>query len=92
MTTFVLDDQSETTTLAEVLRTATDRVIEIRRQDGRLVATLQLAGDDEKFDYAPHMPEAKAAVERYLRRGADQKPGLTTKEFLDALGQVDADE
>lgn len=56
MTTLVLDEKTEQTTIAELLREATGRTVEIRAADGELIATLELSTVKDGFDYGPYLP------------------------------------
>lgn len=89
MTTVIPDSRSEKITLAELLQLARGDLVEIRRPGGPLVATLQLEESDAKFDYSPYLEAAQTEVESYLRRGGDQRPGVTTAELFDTLNTLE---
>lgn len=89
MTTLVLDEKTELTTIAELLRQAAGQSVEIRDADGELIATLVAAIEEDDFDYEPYMEEAQRIVDEYQSRPPDPRPPLTTKEFLDSLKRLD---
>jgi hypothetical protein len=74
MTTLVLSKTSEQTTIGELLRNAADPVIEIRSEDGDLMATVTLATADD-FDYTPYMAEVERNIEELERRARDRVQG-----------------
>jgi hypothetical protein len=92
MTTLVLNDITEQTTIGEILRNAADPVIEIRSADGSLMATVTLSSaEDDDFDYGPYMSEAQRVVDEYRRRPpVDPADCLTTREFLDSLHALES--
>ncbi|REJ72498.1 MAG: hypothetical protein DWQ45_03430 [Planctomycetota bacterium] len=90
MKTFFVDSRSGRISLAEFLRSVDEGVTEIRRHDGRHAATLQLAAGEQEFDYSSYIPDAIQAVQNYLDRGADRKPGVTTQQLFDTLNQLEA--
>ncbi len=92
MTTLVLDENTEQTTIAELLREAAGQTVEIRDADGKLVATLLMSCEDDDFDYEPYMEEAQRIVDEYRSRPRDSRPPLTTKEFLDSLRRLEAEQ
>lgn len=86
MTTLVLDEKFERTSIGEVLSSVTDSVVEIRDEGGRLVALLTFPGvEDEGIDYAPHVAWAEQNIAELDRRARDPRPSLTTKELLESL-------
>ncbi len=88
MTTLVLDEKFERTTIGEVLSSVTDSVVEIRDEQGRLVAVLTFPGmDDEGIDYVPHIAWAERNIAELDRRAQDPRPGVTTSELLERLRQ-----
>jgi hypothetical protein len=92
MTTLVLSKTTERTTIGELLRNAADPVIEIRSEDGDLMATVTLATADD-FDYTPYMADAERFVDEYLRRPpVDSSKCITTRELLDSLHARDPGE
>lgn len=93
MTTLVLDKATEQTTLGEILRNAADSIIEIRSEEGDLMATVTLPqASQDDFDYRPYMAEARRAVDEHLQRPPTSRPALTTRELLDSLNQLDTRE
>lgn len=92
MTTLVLDEKSEQTPIGSVIRSATDSVVEIRDENGSLVATLMFPDEDDDFDYEPFMAEAQRIVDEYKNRPPDPRPALTTQEFLDSLRRLEPPE
>jgi hypothetical protein len=88
MTTLVLDEKTEQTPIGSVIRSATDSVVEIRDEDGSLVATLMFPDEVDDFDYGPYMAEAQRVVEEYKSRPPDPRPPLTTQEFLESLRRL----
>jgi hypothetical protein len=92
MTTLVLSETTETTTIGELLRNAADPVIEIRSEDGDLMATVTLATADG-FDYTPYLSDAERFVDEYLRKPpVDSSKCLTTRELLDSLHALETGE
>lgn len=91
MTTLVLSKSTEQTTIGELLRDAVDPVIEIRSEDGDLMATVMLPSADDGFDYTPYMAEVERNIEELERRARDSRPGLTTAEFLAELKALEED-
>lgn len=93
MTTLVLDKTTEQTPLGEILRNASDSIIEIRSEKGELMATVTLPPTiHDGFDYGPYMAEACRVVDEYLQRPPDARPALTSRELLDSLNRLDAPE
>lgn len=88
MTTLVLDKKTARTALGDVLNSITDPVVEIRDEQGGLVALLTLpGGEDGGVDYAPHLAWAEAHVADLDRRARDPRPGVTTEQLLQSLRQ-----
>ncbi len=92
MTTLVLNETTEQTTIGEILSNPAGSVIEIRSEDGALMATVTLADADD-FDYSPYIAEAQRFVDNYRRRPpVDASECLTTRELLDSLNALEAGE
>lgn len=88
MTTFVLDKQSERTAIGDVLNSISDSIVEIRDEQGGLVALLTLPGGVERhIDYAPHLAWAEEHLAELDRRARDPQPGVTTEQLLQSLAQ-----
>jgi hypothetical protein len=87
MTTLVLDKKTERTTIGEVLNSATEAVLEIRDESGRLLATVLFSEDDDGFDYAPYLAEVERNMADLDRRARHPGPWLTTEQFLDGLSE-----
>jgi hypothetical protein len=86
MTTFILDDESEQTTLGEFLESAGDRVIELRLEDGTLVATIVLSRDDLGVDYEALVAEAERNIDEIRRRMQEPlSKAITTDQLLQRL-------
>lgn len=84
MTTIVLDDRTGQMSLAEVLRSAGEREIQILDSDGRLLATLTLA---DELSRRPLLPRKQGSDDEDLqRRDANARAGgKTTAELLEKL-------
>jgi hypothetical protein len=88
MTTLVLDKKTERTAFGDVLNSITDSVVEIRNEQGSLVALLTLPGaEQDDVDYAPHLAWAEEHVAELDRRARDKRPGVTTEQLLQKLQQ-----
>ena len=85
MTTLVLDARTEQTPVGTVIHSATDSVVEVRDEHGRLLATVFLADDDDGFDYAPYLAEVTRRSTEIDRRARHPGPWLTTKQFLEGI-------
>jgi hypothetical protein len=88
MTTLVLDEVTRKTTLGELLEFASDRVVEVRHEDGTLVATVVLSRDDAGVDYDRLVAEAERDIDELRRRANDPRPALSTLEFIAALERL----
>ncbi len=88
MTTLVLDEVTGQTTLGELLKFASDRVIEVRHDDGTLAGTIVLSRDDGGVDYDRLVAEAERDIDELRRRANDPRPALSTLEFIAALERL----
>jgi hypothetical protein len=88
MTTLVLDDRTGQTTLGKLLESASDRVIEVRHEDGALVATIILSRNDACVDYDKLVAEAERDIDELRMRANDPRPALSTMEFIAALERL----
>ena len=88
MTTLVLDKKTERTAFGDVLNSITDSVVEIRNEQGGLVALLTLPGGEQgDVDYTPHLAWAEEHVAELDRRARDPRPGVNTEQLLQKLRQ-----
>ena len=91
MTTLVLDEKTEQTPIGAVIRSATDSVVEVRDQHGKLMATVLLGDDEDDFDYAPYLAEVERKSAELDRRARHPGPWLTTKQFLEGIQAAEPD-
>jgi hypothetical protein len=92
MTTLVLDEKTEQTPIGTVIRSATDSVVEVRDEHGKLMATVLLADDEDGFDYAPYLAEVTRRSAELDRRARHPGPWLTTKQLLEGIQALERDE
>ncbi len=85
MTTLVLDKKTEQTSIGEMLNLATESVLEIRDETGKLVATVLFSEDEKGFDYTPYLAEVERSMAELDRRARHPGPWLTTEQFLEGL-------
>lgn len=70
MTTLLLDETTEQTTIGELLRGAMGRTVEIHDADGELIATLEMSTVKDGFDYGPYLPLVEREMDEIQRRAA----------------------
>jgi hypothetical protein len=86
MSTMVLDDKNALMPISEMLRSATDSVIEIRSASGGLLAKVLLTREPTDADYGPILEAADAEIEELRRRRRRDRAGdLTTSQLLQRL-------
>jgi hypothetical protein len=91
MTTIIIDEAG-LMPVAELLRQATDDVVELRQASGTLVGTLMLHRPPSRQEYAKFLAAAEAEIDELRRRAYRPEPGITTAELLSKLLQLTLNE
>jgi hypothetical protein len=89
MTTVTIDE-SGSMPVGELLRQATDQVVELRSPAGALLATMYLEAEPPAAEYADALQRAEQDIEELRRRRRSPKENdLTTAELLSRLAALD---
>ena len=95
MTTFIVDEQTSLTPIGEFFQSATDGIIEVRDEAGKLLATVIVpAGTDEEDRLYEELQQLCEQEADLLRERMSRSPteGLTTAELIARLQQLSGDE